>query len=157
MRAILICPFDLTVSEVDLPDLDRVTIAQRIGVKWMDRTQLGSGVIAYVDDVGLKRKDQRFWHFVQSPTVMAGRAVLASLDANTGDTVPLDPRASLEWTANHVAFLGDADAVERNIQLGLLDRPGVTCTTFDGEGKPVVETLWRWTPDECRLGPGAEG
>jgi hypothetical protein len=146
-RAILIDPRAAHVCEVVLPSLDRNTIAATIGVKWLDISHLGSGVAAFVDDVGLKRKDQRFWHFTMSRVVMAGRALLLSI--KDGETVALDPRADLVWTKHHVAFIGGADAVEANIRLGLLDRPGVFMEGWNPGEQPRKETLWSWTPDEC--------
>jgi hypothetical protein len=130
-----------------LPSLDRNTIAATIGVKWLDQSQLGSDVVAFVDDVGLKRKDQRFWHFTMSRTVMAGRALLLSI--KDGETVALDPRADLVWTKHHVAFIGGAAALEANIERGFLDRPGVYMQSMNPGEEPKTETLWSWTPAEC--------
>ena len=154
MRTILIDPFAMTVTEHHLESLNGDGIAAMIGVDNIDRSPCGGSVSVYVDDVGLKQRGQRFWHFVGSPVLMGGKGVLVSLDER-GEIATLPPYASLSFTQNIVAFLGDANGAERAIQKGIVMRPRTEVITFDGTDSRG-EVIWQWDHNEC-LAEAREG
>lgn len=143
MRAILINPFDQTVEDIDIPNGEIGTIYEQIGVEGFDISRLGGGVVAFVDDTGLKRKGQRYWCF-NAPGVgvlMAGKGLLLSISPE-GETSALADHASVEMTRRIVKFIGDATAVEKAIAEGLVTRPTITVND---------RVIWLWTPSEEKL------
>ena len=140
MRAILIDPFERTVEEIDVPNSGGETIKAKIGAPYFDIARMGSTVIGFVDDQGLCRKGQRFWHFDHpgGGVLMAGRCLIMSVDEE-GETVGLDIRATLAHTKRYVEFLGNGEEAEGQILAGLLKRPNIT---LNGD------IIWEWSPEK---------
>ena len=143
MRATLINPFDNTIEDIDIPNTKIETIYEQIGAGRFDIARLGSNVVAFVDDMGLYRKDQRFWFFDMQGgrKLMAGKALLLSTDFE-GETIELDPRATLELTRAFVRFIGNGDAAEVAIVAGAVKRPETTINS---------KVTWQWSPSEQKL------
>lgn len=141
MRSIVIDPYKQTVEEVHIADGEYTTLQEQVGVEEIESTGLGSGIKAFVDGMGLYRKNQRYWFFdIEGGRVlMAGRAVIVSLRGD-GELTDLDPRARAQDLVIHWA--GDAAGAEAVIQEGRVKRP-----TMALNGEPV----WSWTPDQERL------
>ena len=143
MRATLINPFDQTVEDIDIPNAEIETIYEQVGHEGFDISRLGSNVVAFVDEMGLYRKDQRYWHFDMpgGRVLMAGKALLLSMNP-AGETIELDPRATVELTRHYVQFIGDKNHAEVFIKEGIVGRPEITVNG---------EVVWQWTPDEEKL------
>jgi predicted cobalt transporter CbtA len=143
----MVDPFKMSITEADLPDLSYKRMKQLIGAEYIDRTGLGGMVYAYIDDTGLKKSGQRFWHFEGSLVLMAGFAIIVGVD-DFGDPTELPPYATLDFTKRVVAFLGDARGAERAIEKGLIQRPRTKIHTVNG-GALKSETIWQWDHREC--------
>jgi predicted cobalt transporter CbtA len=137
----------MSVTETELPDLSYERMKQLIGSHYIDRTGLGGRVYAYIDDIGLKKRNQRFWHFEGSFVLMAGFAVIVGVD-DMGEPAELPPYATLDFTKRVVAFLGDARGAERAIEKGLIQRPRTEIHTVNG-GALKSETIWQWDHNAC--------
>lgn len=148
MRTILIDPFAMTVTEYDLkPGLEAIYAAIGVDGKrsGFDTMRWAKDVIAFVDDFGMFKQSQRFWHVYGDKQMLAGRALIAGL-AENGDTVALPDRMTCDLVQGHVAWLGSAENAERSIAGGMIERPETAVT--DGHGNRTV--VWRWTPAECQ-------
>ena len=139
-RAIKIDPINRTVEEIDIPATHNA-IRRIVGQPYIDYAHLGSRVVALVDDTGLKRVGQHYWHFKKSPVMMAGVAVLFSLGYE--DLEPLDDQVSLLVTRDIIEWIGTAADAEWFIQNGIVDRPIMTIND---------EVIWAWCPDETKNG-----
>ncbi len=139
-RAIKIDPVARTVEEIDIPPTHDA-VRPIVGQEYFDYARLGSGVVALVDDQGLRRVGQHYWHFRQSKVMMAGVAVMFSL--GTEDLEPLDDRVGLEQTRSYIEWLGTAAEAEQAIRKGIVHRPMITMND---------EVIWAWSPDENQNG-----
>lgn len=142
-RAIIINPFRRSVLEIAIPNTRIETIYEEIGHEGFDIARLGSNVVAFVDDAGLKRKDQRYWFFNKpgGGVLMAGKALLLSMGFD-GETLELDRRVDVNVTRGFVQFIGNADAAEVAIIAGAVARPEITVNG---------NVTWRWSPGEEKL------
>lgn len=160
-RAILIDPRTQTLSEVTTPDdssktLDCWKLLMDIPSGLIDVVSIMPEVDLIVDDEGLTEPNQRFFTFVGSKGLLSGKAILTGTNSD-GETISLDPRVTIGDLQTRVIWLGDAVNVERNIALGLMNRPQ---TRINGEvvwqwsaedAKPATEektddkTVWEWT------------
>lgn len=138
MRAIKIDPFARTVTEEDITDVSPSALCAEVGAQSLDFSGLGSMVVAVVDDLGLYRKDQRYWYFdlPGGKALMAGKAIILSRDFE-GEIVGLDPRAGLDFTQSIVRWAGDAAMAEEAIVAGLVNRPTVAVNG---------DVIWAWSP-----------
>jgi hypothetical protein len=136
----------MTVTEVDPPDLKLETMRSLIDCEWVDRTSLGGNVDGWVDDEGMMKRGQRFWHFEGSTVLMAGKCLLCSI-SDSGDSIALAPYATLKRTQALVAFLGDANGAQRAIQAGLIDQPMTYVADMDNPDQRTV--LWTWDHRDC--------
>lgn len=143
MRAILINPFDQTIEDIDIPNVEIETIYEQIGHEGFDISRLGSNVVAFVDEMGLYRKDQRYWLFDKpgGRVLMAGKALILSMGFD-GETLELDPRATLALTRQYVRWLGNAETAEAAIVAGAVGRPEIAVNGH---------VIWQWSPGEEKL------
>lgn len=137
-RAIKIDPVARTVEEIDIP-ATHDAVRPIVGQQYFDYARLGSNVVALVDDMGLRRVGQHYWHFKQSKVMMAGIAVMFSFGDE--DLESLDPRVGLEQTRGYIEWLGTAKEAEQAILKGIVDRPLITIND---------EVIWAWCPDETK-------
>lgn len=135
-RAIKIDPITRTVEEIDIP-ATHDAVRPIVGQKYFDYARLGSGVVALVDDEGLKRgPGQSYWRFKKSRVMMAGIAVLFSLGDE--DLEALDDQVTVEQTKELIEWIGNSADAEQLIRKGIIDRPA---TTINGE------PIWTWRPE----------
>jgi hypothetical protein len=153
-HALLINPHDMTVTSVSLEKgryayLDSMKALMDIpdgliDIVTLDHSSKGD-VTMIVDDEGLYVPDQKFFTFAGLKQPFAGKALLTGTN-HEGETVSLPSVITPDLVKSRIRWLGSADSLEHNIQLGFIDRPR---TAIGGFGKPM-ETVWEWTPDQTR-------
>lgn len=146
MRAILIDPHAMSVTEIDPPNLNLETMRSLIDCDMVDRTSFGGNVDGWVDDEGMMKRGQRFWHFDGSRVMMAGKCLVCSISPD-GDSIALAPYATLQMTQALVAFLGDANGAQRAINAGIVDAPMTYIGSMDDPTKR--EVIWTWNYLDC--------
>lgn len=104
MRAILIDPFERTVTEVEFNG-DWRSIKEHIGngcdLFWTG-PRLPNEDTVYVDDEGLFKSDQEFFQFSDYPEPLAGRGLVLGTDER-GDSVEV--KSTLEEIRELVTFV----------------------------------------------------
>ena len=86
MRAILIDPTERSFTKVDYNG-DWKTIAPILGCELFDVVYTDFGDV-YVDDEGLLKPDQKFFHLRGMPQPLAGRGLVFGPVDEDGDTTP---------------------------------------------------------------------
>ncbi len=100
MKAILINPFDQTVTEVDYSG-DYKQIYTLIGADTFDCARISSGDGIFVDDNGLLTGPTHFFQHAEYGQPLAGKGLIVGCNAE-GDSV--DCVATLEETRAKVTF-----------------------------------------------------
>lgn len=103
MRAILINPENKTVTEIDigkgeLEDLYRAIDCTCICMP----LRFDNGDFLVMDDEGLLKESNYFWHFKGATQVLAGKAIIVGPETEDGDILPV--RSSVEEVAEWVLF-----------------------------------------------------
>jgi len=99
-----------------------------------------------IDEEGLLKYNQHF-KFLESPIPFSGNAIIIGLSHSTdedgnSDFLSIPKDVSKDMIQEHLVWLGGDDALERNIQKGIVFRPK---TQMGGFGAPM-ETIWEWAP-----------
>jgi hypothetical protein len=135
MKAILINPQALTVTAVDigegkLDDLKKAMAHEGL----IDIVRLGD-VDMIVDDEGLLADNIHTFTFKGLKSPFAGNSLVVGHD-DEGNTTALPAYVTADLVQSRIVWLGDASGLERNIGLGLIDRPE---TRINGE------LIWQWS------------
>lgn len=102
MRAIVIDPFDQTVTEVVIEGNNLQEIYKILGVSCIDAVRLPNGDAIYVDDEGLLKGTTGFFHLLgMIPNPLAGRGLLVGGDAEGRDA---DPSSNLNGIISVTKF-----------------------------------------------------
>tara|TARA_Y100000361_G_C11140986_1_gene335038 strand:- start:994 stop:1512 length:519 start_codon:yes stop_codon:yes gene_type:complete len=101
MKAVLIDPFEPRISDVEIKDDHLLSYYSLIGcttVTAIDAEYNGKPASLFLDDEGLFKNDQKFWHFPQHQEPLAGKAVLVGFDPSTGESLdaPIDAQGIIE-------------------------------------------------------------
>jgi len=153
VNALMIDPFALSVKKVTCQDGDFKTFKKVLSfeddylLEPVRFDKVKEGVITLlIDEEGLFRANQHFFTFMGSDRPLAGRCLMLLDNENSREFVSLpDMFCKPQILYSRIAWLGDPDGLERNIALGLVERP---CTKMGGFGAPM-ETIWEWHPSEC--------
>ena len=129
MLFVVIKARDQVVAPVDCPDLrDAQSIA---GISNVDHGRVQPGVCIVVYEFGMFMPPRQQSYFAIRDRLYAGNAVLYGVN-DGGETIDL-PIEKIPM----IAFFPGADSVERNIQLGFVERPNLTANGV---------VVWQW-PD----------
>jgi hypothetical protein len=120
----------LTVGVIECDDLIAAQIAA--GLKLVDHGVVAPGLGIVVDEFGLYTPPDKQSYFAIFRRLYAGNGVLYGFNRHgeSVDLIAIPP----------VVFMPSARAVERNIEIGAVQRPQ---TTINGE------VIWQW-PDDRR-------
>ena len=104
-RAILIDPFNETITEVKMVDTKLQTIYALIGCDLITITSLAEGVDMILDDEGLLKdsENQAYFKFGIGSQPFAGKALIISTDGE-GDFASLPEEVSVEKINERVIF-----------------------------------------------------
>ena len=144
MRAILIDPEQISITEIDTPNFE----AMRDYIdSFVDTFTVGPNLGCMVDDEGLLKTEQHYWSFIGTTSGFAGKSVIYATD-NMGDLAPLPAFMTTAKVMDVVAFLGGPDGFERAIQRGIVERPSSRIQTPMPDGSIKTEILWEWHPPQ---------
>lgn len=103
MRAILIDPYDQTVTEIVVDGNNLQEIYKTLQVTCIDAVRLENGDVIYVDDEGLLKSPTHLFDVAGiDVTAFAGRGLLVG---STGDGYDADPKHSINEVRQRVGFL----------------------------------------------------
>jgi hypothetical protein len=126
MKAFVIDPITRTVAEVDYNG-DYRQIYKLIDADTFDAvtvqydTLTGHRESLFVDDEGLFKADQKFFHWADYPQPLAGKALLLGTD-DTGESVATKQTISeverqVRWDENDLQYLGGLTTVDEQAEL----------------------------------------
>lgn len=102
MRAILIDPYDHTVTEIIIEGNNLQEIYKILDVQVIDAARIALDDVVYVDDEGLLKGPTNFFAITgETPNPIAGRGLLVGTTPSGHDT---DPRHSLAQITAQVRF-----------------------------------------------------
>ena len=148
MMGILIDPWALTVMEVEVEhggDGIRKAMADAlppIVPQLLDRVKLDDGVDLWIDDEAVLLPGNQYWlaNRDKKAPLLAGMGLVLGVTPD-GETVSLPYyQRWRNMLREKVSFLGNAAAVEEEIDNGLVERP---VSTMSVNGEAPVE-IWRW-------------
>lgn len=100
MRAILINPFDRTVTEIEVSG-DWRSVSEAVGADYLDLVKLDQRHDLWVDDEGLFKEDQQLFWIQGFPAPLAGMAVILGHD-NRGESA--DATAHLSMISQRISW-----------------------------------------------------
>jgi hypothetical protein len=123
-----------TVEIVDCPDIRNAMALVDLDDKNVDHGAIGSGLGIVVYEFGMFTPPEHQSYFAIGRAMFAGNAVLYSFNRG-GETVSLT-------TLPPIVFLPTAKAAERNIELGLIERPYLAVNDV---------ITWRWPEPRTKV------
>jgi hypothetical protein len=121
-RAILIDPFNETITEVKMVDTKLQTIYALIGCELITITSLAEGIDMILDDEGLLKdsENQAYFKFGIGSQPFAGKALIVATD-DEGDFASLPEEVSVEKISDKVIFFKPSkEYIEESCQIKIM-------------------------------------
>lgn len=121
-RAILIDPFNETITEVKMVDTKLQTIYTLLECRIITITSLANGIDMVLDDEGLLKdsEKQAYFKFGIGSQPFAGKALVIATD-DEGDFASLPEKVSVEKIADKVIFFKPSkEYIEESCQIKIL-------------------------------------
>ena len=121
-RAILIDPFNETMTEVKMVDTKLQTIYALLGCSIITITSLADGIDMILDDEGLLKdsENQAYFKFGISSQPFAGKALIVATD-NEGDFASLPEKVSVDKINDRVIFFKPSkETLEESLEIKIM-------------------------------------